>query len=556
VKGKFALFLIFTSYFFLGCTVPEGVGGTVVCDSPYIRHGSECCLDQNNNSICDTDEGTVVPDTSEEENETEEPEIETNETEEETELCISEGGSIAVIPDPPSCCAGLTLIPPKDSQLVGSMGICTAKCGNGVCDSTTETNYNCPADCTAIEVAPVDPCADVQCSSGSYCLNGTCLQLPQFSVIPLMTVEMYSYCGDDICSSSENSSGDCCSDCGCASGSYCSNNTCVQGTAPLFALVYVPMVAYFPPTEKLLSDGDPSSCKAPSISGNRIVYSEIEGTMYYEGKIYDSSSDSLQVIPHADGVNDPDIYGGRIVWTDYGLPSEGTGVYYYDFAGGTQGYVSVRPTYKYQPKIFNNAIIWEEQVEDGSDYGGNAIYLFWIPGAQETKIFHNKDKTPNGHAIYGADVIISTFDCSDGVPCPYELWRYDISTQDTDRIVYTDQGAEIHSPSTWDGKVAYISGNDQYAQVYVYTISSGTTQKITNVNSEKIGTAIYQNKVVWADERNGNWDIYMYDLSTGNETRLTTDTKDDWKPDINGDTVAWIRGGYSSAPQNVYMKKI
>ena len=30
----------------------------IVCDPPYIRHASDCCLDKNNNAICDTDEQT------------------------------------------------------------------------------------------------------------------------------------------------------------------------------------------------------------------------------------------------------------------------------------------------------------------------------------------------------------------------------------------------------------------------------------------------------------------------------------------------------------------
>ena len=34
----------------------------VKCDDPYIRHGSECCLDQNANAICDEDESIGVPD--------------------------------------------------------------------------------------------------------------------------------------------------------------------------------------------------------------------------------------------------------------------------------------------------------------------------------------------------------------------------------------------------------------------------------------------------------------------------------------------------------------
>ncbi|MBN2459771.1 PKD domain-containing protein [Candidatus Woesearchaeota archaeon] len=61
--------------------------------------------------------------------------------------CIPEGGSIPVIDNAPDCCDGLSLIKPKDEITVGSFGICTAKCGNGFCDSATESAFNCPADC-------------------------------------------------------------------------------------------------------------------------------------------------------------------------------------------------------------------------------------------------------------------------------------------------------------------------------------------------------------------------------------------------------------------------
>jgi hypothetical protein len=61
--------------------------------------------------------------------------------------CVGEGESIPVIPNAPSCCKGLTLVKPKDSRIVGSQGICTSTCGNGVCDRGTESAYNCPKDC-------------------------------------------------------------------------------------------------------------------------------------------------------------------------------------------------------------------------------------------------------------------------------------------------------------------------------------------------------------------------------------------------------------------------
>lgn len=67
--------------------------------------------------------------------------------------CKKEGESIPVIADPPECCTGLELIPPKEEMIVGISGYCTAECGNGTCDGI-ESSYNCPEDC----VGEIDVC--------------------------------------------------------------------------------------------------------------------------------------------------------------------------------------------------------------------------------------------------------------------------------------------------------------------------------------------------------------------------------------------------------------
>jgi len=64
--------------------------------------------------------------------------------------CREEGESIPVIANPPECCEGLDLISPQSADIVGSAGICTALCGNGICDAASESPYNCPADCEVI----------------------------------------------------------------------------------------------------------------------------------------------------------------------------------------------------------------------------------------------------------------------------------------------------------------------------------------------------------------------------------------------------------------------
>ena len=55
-KVLFVITLLAAVIFIAGCT-----GGEVVCNDPYIQVGSECCLDQNSNNICDSDEGGAAP---------------------------------------------------------------------------------------------------------------------------------------------------------------------------------------------------------------------------------------------------------------------------------------------------------------------------------------------------------------------------------------------------------------------------------------------------------------------------------------------------------------
>jgi beta propeller repeat protein len=45
--------------------------------------------------------------------------------------------------------------------------------------------------------------------------------------------------------------------------------------------------------------------------------------------------------------------------------------------------------------------------------------------------------------------------------------------------------------------------------------------------------------VVWQDERNGNMDIYGYNLSTGTEFPICTELHEQNKPHVSGTTVVW-----------------
>ncbi|MFH1616581.1 MAG: hypothetical protein ABIG61_16040, partial [Planctomycetota bacterium] len=55
--------------------------------------------------------------------------------------------------------------------------------------------------------------------------------------------------------------------------------------------------------------------------------------------------------------------------------------------------------------------------------------------------------------------------------------------------------------------------------------------------------AISGNIVVWHENRNGDWDIYGYDLLTQTEFAVATGLGDQMHPAISGNTVIWESGG-------------
>lgn len=100
---KILLMLIITiSILLAGCQ--QNNSEEVVCNDPYIRVGSSCCLDENSNSICDNDENDLKNVTISSENETtlnkEEEENEVLSYDEESlELVKRETGTFAFLSD-------------------------------------------------------------------------------------------------------------------------------------------------------------------------------------------------------------------------------------------------------------------------------------------------------------------------------------------------------------------------------------------------------------------------------------------------------------------------
>jgi beta propeller repeat protein len=90
----------------------------------------------------------------------------------------------------------------------------------------------------------------------------------------------------------------------------------------------------------------------------------------------------------------------------------------------------------------------------------------------------------------------------------------------------------------------YRNGN---GDIYLYNISTGVEQQITNNSANQVNPSISGDLVVWQDDRNGNVDIYLYNLTSERESQITNDTSGQYAPVIDGEQIAWkdTRNGYS-----------
>ena len=113
-------------------------------------------------------------------------------------------------------------------------------------------------------------------------------------------------------------------------------------------------------------------------------------------------------------------------------------------------------------------------------------------------------------------------------------------------------GDQIHVAIYGNRVVWEDWGNN--AGIYMKDLSTGEETRITTHNKGQYDPKIYGNRIVWTDMRNVNADIYMLDLSTGVETQITDNIQSQDTPAIYGDRIVWT--DYRNGLSDIYMKDL
>lgn len=101
--------------------------------------------------------------------------------------------------------------------------------------------------------------------------------------------------------------------------------------------------------------------------------------------------------------------------------------------------------------------------------------------------------------------------------------------------------------TSYDQIIPYIDGNRIFWEgerngkwdISMYDLYTNKVTHISTDGSDFKGVSIYGNMIAWQDNRKGNYDIYIYDISTKKERQITTNGNDQMFPKIDGNRIVY-----------------
>lgn len=110
---------------------------------------------------------------------------------------------------------------------------------------------------------------------------------------------------------------------------------------------------------------------------------------------------------------------------------------------------------------------------------------------------------------------------------------------DSVELQATSDPAHQVSPAVSGDLVVWKDSRNGNWDIYAFDVASGQETAISTNASIQQNPSVSGTKVVWQDFRSGNWDIYSYDFATGEETALITQASTQQNPVVAGQILVW-----------------
>ncbi len=237
-----------------------------------------------------------------------------------------------------------------------------------------------------------------------------------------------------------------------------------------------------------------AAASCPAISGNMLVWHDKSAGVSML-TVYDIETGTRsQITQNADDNSVPAISGSRIVWSANG------NVYMRDISKSTQ--IKIAPGDN--PDIYGNKISYDSASAEDTPQ----IYVYDIVTRKTVDVSEYGDNYYSH--IYANKVIWSDFYTKLG-----NIRMYDIATKQQTEVTTGDEMTGYDTGGAtdiYDKKIVYVKHNDlasnDLGDVYVYDISTGQSTQLSSGNCAQT-PVVSGNVVVWSDSGS----IYMTDLA-------------------------------------------
>lgn len=172
--------------------------------------------------------------------------------------------------------------------------------------------------------------------------------------------------------------------------------------------------------------------------------------------------------------------------------------------------------------------------DDVSDrMGPNNIVMAWTPD-DEHVVFRTRDNSFNA---FKGKLMMAPLSGDLPEQLPFSVASWCSFTEDGSQLVMNRVFREFR---TWK----YYRGG-QADDIWIFDFESGETENITNHNSQDLFPMAHGDRIFFASDRDRIMNLFAYDRSTGETTKVTDFDEYDIKwPNLSGGLITFENGGY------------
>ena len=221
------------------------------------------------------------------------------------------------------------------------------------------------------------------------------------------------------------------------------------------------------------------------------------------------------------------IYGNVVVWQEN--RSGNWDIYAYDIANRQMMRITSNPTAQTAPSIYDRTIVWLDERN-----GRTNVYVYDLTSKKQTPITANWTTPHVGETLAYQDIVAWI---SYPTGALSELYIHNLSTGNRTCISY---GVSQYFVSMYRDIMVWtdsrqVGENEYWRDVYLYNLSTGQERQITSDWASQNSPHLYGDILVWAEEN----DIYIYNLSNSQKTRIADGAFSQGEPSIFGNMVVW-----------------